>query len=106
VAEEARGRTRTIGVPTFRIDADLAWKRQGNCVTSGANIDLWFSTLNDEKRLAKALCDSCTVEDLCLDYAKANREGFGIWGGERFQDGKIGQLCTGRNWDAPAGATA
>ena len=30
---------------------------------------------------AKAVCDGCPVRSECLDYAIANREPFGVWGG-------------------------
>jgi WhiB family redox-sensing transcriptional regulator len=31
--------------------------------------------------VAVAICRSCKVRDLCLDYAIAHREVHGIWGG-------------------------
>ncbi|HJR18350.1 MAG TPA: WhiB family transcriptional regulator, partial [Actinomycetota bacterium] len=30
---------------------------------------------------AKRICAQCAVRDECLDYALANDERFGIWGG-------------------------
>ena len=27
------------------------------------------------------MCEACTVKDACLEYAMANDERFGIWGG-------------------------
>lgn len=54
--------------------------------------DLWFgdSNLNgytgNERGFnysdARKLCNMCPVKDLCLDYALANREEFGMWGGK------------------------
>jgi hypothetical protein len=45
--------------------------------------DLWFST--DESRtkykLAKNLCNRCPVRKQCLDYALANEEPWGMFGG-------------------------
>lgn len=32
-------------------------------------------------RAAKAVCAGCPVRDLCLEYAVAHREPWGIWGG-------------------------
>lgn len=30
---------------------------------------------------AKAVCSSCRIREACLEYAIANNEQFGIWGG-------------------------
>ena len=32
-------------------------------------------------RAAKRICQTCTVQTECLEYALANDERFGIWGG-------------------------
>jgi WhiB family transcriptional regulator, redox-sensing transcriptional regulator len=32
-------------------------------------------------RAAKSVCVSCTVKTQCLEYALANNERFGVWGG-------------------------
>jgi WhiB family redox-sensing transcriptional regulator len=31
---------------------------------------------------AKAVCHGCPVEDICLEYAIAQREDYGVWGGK------------------------
>jgi WhiB family redox-sensing transcriptional regulator len=33
------------------------------------------------ERAAKAVCAYCQVREFCADYALANRESYGIWGG-------------------------
>ncbi|MCL4442947.1 MAG: WhiB family transcriptional regulator [Actinobacteria bacterium] len=30
---------------------------------------------------AKSVCEQCPVREACLEYALANRERYGIWGG-------------------------
>lgn len=35
---------------------------------------------------AKAVCDSCNVAGPCLEYALANREKAGVWGGATERD--------------------
>ena len=42
-----------------------------------ASIDLQLSST----RAAKRICQTCTVQTECLEYALANDERFGIWGG-------------------------
>ena len=54
--------------------------------------DLWFGDSNqngytgNERGFnytdARKLCNSCPVAKQCLDYALANREEFGMWGGK------------------------
>jgi len=36
---------------------------------------------NEATELAKQLCSSCPVLDLCKSYAITSRENYGIWGG-------------------------
>lgn len=44
----------------------------------------WFET-RDEKlgreAVARAICARCPVREPCLEYALANREPHGVWGG-------------------------
>lgn len=35
----------------------------------------------ERERRAKAICDECSVQQACLDYAIEIREPHGIWGG-------------------------
>jgi WhiB family redox-sensing transcriptional regulator len=44
--------------------------------------DLWFPEKGGATREAKKVCMSCPVRDECLEYALANEERFGIWGGK------------------------
>lgn len=34
------------------------------------------------EQMAKDICLSCANSDACREYARANRESFGVWGGE------------------------
>ena len=36
---------------------------------------------NDHAKAAKAICSQCRVREDCLEFAIANREKHGIWGG-------------------------
>lgn len=58
---------------------DLAWQDEANCM--GANADLFFPERGASTRKAKQICAECEVQVECLEYAIANGEKFGIWGG-------------------------
>jgi WhiB family transcriptional regulator, redox-sensing transcriptional regulator len=55
------------------------WKRQANCM--GVDPDLFFPERGSSTREAKEVCRGCVVRDDCLEFAIANGEKFGIWGG-------------------------
>lgn len=61
---------------------NLDWKAQGACL--GADADLWFPGRgkNQDAKEAKAVCLKCPVRQECLDYAIANVEKHGVWGGK------------------------
>jgi WhiB family redox-sensing transcriptional regulator len=58
---------------------ERAWQRQANCL--GVDPDLFFPERGMSTREAKEVCAACVVRQACLDYAIANGEKFGIWGG-------------------------
>ena len=60
-------------------DADRSWQRQANCM--GVDPDLFFPERGASTREAKEVCRGCVVREDCLEYALANGEKFGIWGG-------------------------
>ncbi len=35
----------------------------------------------DKIAIAKRICASCTVREKCYEYAKSNKEEFGVWAG-------------------------
>ena len=55
------------------------WKSKANCM--GVDPDLFFPERGMSTREAKEVCKGCVVRDDCLEYALANGEKFGIWGG-------------------------
>jgi WhiB family redox-sensing transcriptional regulator len=55
------------------------WTRDANC--RGKDPDLFFPTRGERTQPAKDICASCPVRLQCLEYALANQEGFGVWGG-------------------------
>lgn len=62
-----------------RDDNELSWQRLANCL--GLDPDVFFPERGASTREAKEVCRSCVVRAECLDFAVANGERFGIWGG-------------------------
>jgi WhiB family redox-sensing transcriptional regulator len=58
---------------------DRSWQARANCM--GVDPDLFFPERGASTREAKEVCRGCVVREECLDYAIANGEKFGIWGG-------------------------
>jgi WhiB family redox-sensing transcriptional regulator len=82
------GRPQFIGetarVGEVRMDSEHAndersWQDQANCL--GVDPDLFFPERGASTREAKEVCRGCVVRLDCLEYALANGEKFGIWGG-------------------------
>jgi WhiB family transcriptional regulator, redox-sensing transcriptional regulator len=59
--------------------AELPWAEDARCLQ--AEPDTFFPEKGGSTREAKRICSSCDVRDACLEYALANDERFGIWGG-------------------------
>ena len=58
---------------------DLSWRFRGAC--RGLDPEIFYPLSDEEAGAAKDVCASCTVRQQCLDYALANREREGVWGG-------------------------
>lgn len=60
---------------------DLSWRDLGAC--AGAELTLFYPEPDDRLtiRTAKAICDSCDVQDRCRRHAMDAREPAGVWGG-------------------------
>ncbi len=58
---------------------ELDWQGKANCL--GVDPDLFFPERGASTKEAKAVCRGCVVKEDCLEYALANGEKFGIWGG-------------------------
>lgn len=59
--------------------AAATWMRQAAC--RSVDPELFFPGRGESTREAKAACAGCPVRVECLDYAIANGERHGIWGG-------------------------
>jgi len=60
-------------------DRPPTWQDKANCM--GVDPDLFFPERGASTREAKEVCRGCVVQEDCLEYAIANGEKFGIWGG-------------------------
>ncbi|GAA1634324.1 hypothetical protein GCM10009700_21850 [Brevibacterium sanguinis] len=60
-------------------DGELSWQDQALCAQTDP--EAFFPEKGGSTREAKRVCESCEVRSECLDYALANDERFGIWGG-------------------------
>ena len=71
----------TIDGASERLDDELdrGWQDYANCL--GVDPDLFFPERGASTREAKEVCRGCVVRQECLEYALANGEKFGIWGG-------------------------
>ncbi len=58
---------------------EASWQDMANCL--GVDPDLFFPERGASTREAKEVCRGCVVREDCLEYALANGEKFGIWGG-------------------------
>ena len=57
----------------------LAWQEQALCAQTDP--EAFFPEKGGSTREAKRICIGCEVKGECLEYALANDERFGIWGG-------------------------
>lgn len=60
-------------------DLDISWQDQALCAQTDP--ELFFPDKSGSTREAKRVCQSCEVRTQCLEYAIANQERFGVWGG-------------------------
>ena len=63
----------------FDDGVDRSWQTRANCM--GVDPELFFPERGASTREAKEVCRGCVVREDCLEYAIANGEKFGIWGG-------------------------
>ena len=77
-----------LGVPGVRKDPAIAdgaddnplgWQSDSLCAQTDP--EAFFPEKGGSTRDAKKICASCEVRPQCLQYALANDERFGIWGG-------------------------
>ncbi len=60
-------------------EGEKGWQTRANCM--GVDPDLFFPERGSSTREAKEVCRGCVVQEDCLEFAIANGEKFGIWGG-------------------------
>ena len=60
-------------------EGDLGWQEQALCAQTDP--EAFFPEKGGSTREAKRICVGCEVKAECLEYALANDERFGIWGG-------------------------
>jgi WhiB family redox-sensing transcriptional regulator len=58
---------------------NLSWRAKGAC--RGLDPSIFYPPSDEEADEAKAICGTCAVQHPCLEYALANRERDGVWGG-------------------------
>jgi WhiB family redox-sensing transcriptional regulator len=58
---------------------DASWRLQALCAETDP--EAFFPEKGGSTRDAKRVCSGCTVRAECLEFALANDERFGIWGG-------------------------
>ena len=58
---------------------DEQWQELALCAQTDP--ESFFPEKGGSTREAKRICTGCEVRDACLEYALANDERFGIWGG-------------------------
>lgn len=79
-------------------DEELGWQERALCAQTDP--ESFFPEKGGSTREAKKVCLACEVRSECLEYALANDERFGIWGGlserERHAAEEGGGLRTAR----------
>ena len=60
-------------------DGALSWQERSLCARTDP--EAFFPEKGGSTREAKKVCVGCEVRSECLEYALANDERFGIWGG-------------------------
>ena len=58
---------------------ELGWQERALCAQTDP--EAFFPEKGGSTREAKKICTGCEVKAQCLEYALANDERFGIWGG-------------------------
>lgn len=60
-------------------EEEQEWQERALCAQTDP--EAFFPEKGGSTREAKKICVGCEVKDECLEYALANDERFGIWGG-------------------------
>ena len=84
VAEQSRRRRAalvggSLGRTLVAHDPDPSWRARAAC--RGLDPAMFFPEVGENTAAAKAVCAQCPVSRECLDFALANTETEGVWGG-------------------------
>lgn len=58
---------------------ELEWRMLGAC--RGLDASIFYPDNDDDAEVAAQVCRECSVRVACLEYALAEREKAGVWGG-------------------------
>jgi WhiB family redox-sensing transcriptional regulator len=58
---------------------DQRWREAAACRT--VSVETFYPPAEQDGREAKVVCFRCPVRETCLEFAIANGERFGVWGG-------------------------
>jgi WhiB family transcriptional regulator, redox-sensing transcriptional regulator len=58
---------------------DNEWMAEGNCADKPPGV--FFPSDGVGVEIARRICSSCPVKQVCLEYALRNRIDHGVWGG-------------------------
>lgn len=83
-------------------DEELGWQERALCAQTDP--ESFFPEKGGSTREAKKVCLACEVRSECLEYALANDERFGIWGGLSERERR--RLKKAAVWKAPPHAAA
>jgi WhiB family transcriptional regulator, redox-sensing transcriptional regulator len=75
---ELQGPSRDDG-PTMKSNEGQTWLALAACTSFPT--DLFFPAPGEDSSAAIELCDRCLVRRACFNYAMANPELYGVWGG-------------------------
>lgn len=86
-----------VHVQLDRQPIDRLVARRARCADPRSSYtDLFFSDHPMDVARAKAVCERCTVRELCLLRAIERREPIGVWGGQCLVDGEVVAVRRGR----------
>ncbi len=79
-AAQGAGTPGITGLLGIGLEADAqSWQERALCAETDP--EAFFPEKGGSTREAKKICTGCEVKAECLEYALANDERFGIWGG-------------------------
>lgn len=58
---------------------ELEWRMLGAC--RGLDASIFYPDTEEEAQIATLVCQECGVRKACLEFALAQREKAGVWGG-------------------------